>query len=50
MIVMTGMFAFHTLVNLVATTFFICSRLKLVPPKATRSLTMKFNMTFNFRV
>ena len=44
---MTGMFAFHTLVNLVATTFFICSRLKLVPPRATRSLTMPgLNWTF----
>jgi len=31
-----GMFVFHTVVNLVATTFFIFSRLKLVPPTATR--------------
>jgi len=31
-----GMFAFHTLVNLVATAFFVFSRLKLVPPTANR--------------
>ena len=37
MIILIGMFVFHTVVNLVATTFFIFSRLKLVPPTATRS-------------
>ena len=35
-VIVPGMFAFHTVVNLVATTFFIFSRLKLVPPTATR--------------
>ena len=33
-VIVAGMFAFHTVVNFVATTFFIFSRLKLVPPPA----------------
>ena len=59
----SGMFAFHTVVNLVATAFFICSRLKLVPPTATRQdqtygwkfqleipMAIKINLIFSFYI
>ena len=59
MMMISGMFAFHTVVNLVATAFFICSRLKLVPPTATRQdqkfqleipMVIKINLIFSFYI